>query len=171
VREERGLRLATARAGNVIGGGDWAQDRLVPDFFRAALAGEPFVVRAPDAVRPWQHVLNPLHGYMLLAERLFAGDDVAEAWNFGPALDDIRPVSWIVERLRELWPQPVDVRVQPDAEGEATYLALDSTKARDRLDWQPRWQLEEGLAATVQWHAAADAASVTRAQIERFSSS
>jgi CDP-glucose 4,6-dehydratase len=168
VRADRGLRLATARAGNVIGGGDWAPDRLVPDFFRAARAGEPFVVRAPDAVRPWQHVLNPLSGYLLLAERLFEGDDVCAGWNFGPALDDTRPVSWIVERLVSLWPEPVELRVEPDAAGEAGYLALDSSKAREQLGWAPRWDLEAGLEATVEWHAAADPEAVTRAQIERF---
>jgi CDP-glucose 4,6-dehydratase len=171
IRDARGLRLATARAGNVIGGGDWAADRLVPDFFRAALAGEPFVVRAPGAVRPWQHVLNPLSGYLVLAERLFEGESVAEAWNFGPAPDDVRPVSWVVERLRERWPEALDVRVEPDAEGEAAYLALDSGKARERLGWHPRWDLESGLDATVEWYAADDPAPVTRAQIERFSSS
>jgi CDP-glucose 4,6-dehydratase len=122
-------------------------------------------------VRPWQHVLNPLSGYLLLAERLFEGDDVAEGWNFGPALDDIRPVSWVVERLRERWPAAVDVRVEPDAAGEATYLALDSSKARGRLGWQPRWDLAAGLDATVSWYAADDQDAVTKAQIERFTGS
>jgi CDP-glucose 4,6-dehydratase len=171
LREARGLRLATVRAGNVIGGGDWSADRLVPDFFRAVLAGDEFVVRAPDAVRPWQHVLNPLSGYLTVAERLFDGEDVAGAWNFGPELDDIQPVSRVVQRLCELWPQPVSVRVQPDAAGEATYLALDSGKARNELDWRPVWDLDAGLAATVEWYVADDPDAMTRAQIERFSSS
>jgi CDP-glucose 4,6-dehydratase len=171
LRAARGLRLATVRAGNVIGGGDWSEDRLVPDFFRAVRARREFVVRAPNAVRPWQHVLNPLSGYLKVAERLSAGDDVAEAWNFGPDLDDIQPVSWVVERLCSRWPEEVAVRIQPDAEGEATYLALDSGKARERLNWRPVWDLDAGLDATVEWYAADDPDAMTRAQIERFSSS
>jgi len=114
-RQTFGGPIATARAGNVIGGGDWAADRLVPDLARAAAAGEPLILRNPDAVRPWQHVLNPLSGYLLLAERLLAGDDVAEALNFGPAPGDAQPVQWVAERIRDRWPGGgPDVRVAPD---------------------------------------------------------
>src|SRR4051812_24320220 len=106
--------LATARAGNVIGGGDWAQDRLVPDLMRAALAGRPVTVRSPDSVRPWQHVLNPLSGYLRLAERLWDdGDAFAEAWNFGPEAQDARPVAWMVEHLRRRWPAALEVHAPP----------------------------------------------------------
>ncbi|HVL94403.1 MAG TPA: CDP-glucose 4,6-dehydratase, partial [Solirubrobacteraceae bacterium] len=143
VLADRGVAVATARAGNVIGGGDWGSDRLLPDVMRAALAGEPVVLRNPDAVRPWQHVLNPLSGYLVLAEALLdtgAGGGFDEAWNFGPAAGDERPVSWVVERVRERWPE-LDARVEPDADAgkESPLLRLDSAKARERLEWAPRW--------------------------------
>ena len=169
-----GAALATVRAGNVIGGGDWAQDRLVPDLFRAALAGQPLVIRNPHAVRPWQHVLNPLSGYLAVAERLVAGE-AAEAWNFGPDAGDELPVSAVVERLRARWPGELEVRVEADAAAgkEAATLRLDSAKARERLGWSPRWDLDAGLDATTEWYAAhgrgEDARSVTLGQIERFS--
>lgn len=146
------LPIATARAGNVIGGGDWAADRLIPDVMRAHARGETVVLRNPDAVRPWQHVLNPLSGYLVLAERLLAGDDVAEAWNFGPAGDDALPVREVVERLGV----PHRVEPDPDAGKESVLLRLDSTKARDRLGWSPGWDLARGLEATEQWYAGED---------------
>jgi CDP-glucose 4,6-dehydratase len=146
-----GLPLATVRAGNAIGGGDWAPDRLVADCMRAALAGAPLTVRAPDAVRPWQHVLCPLDGYLTVAERLCDGEP-GGAWNFGP--DEERPVSWVVERLRERWPGELEVRIADDASGEAAVLRLDSTRARERLGWAPRWGVEAALDATVAWFAA-----------------
>jgi CDP-glucose 4,6-dehydratase len=138
-----GLPLATARAGNVIGGGDSGADRLVPDAMRAAAAGRPLRVRSPDAVRPWQHVLCPLHGYLLLAERAATG-----AWNFGPAAADARPVRWVADRLGVAWEHDGG-----DHPHEAGWLSLDSTKARTQLGWAPRWDLERGLAATAEWHA------------------
>jgi CDP-glucose 4,6-dehydratase len=148
-----GLPIATVRAGNVVGGGDWAPDRLVADCMRAALAGAPVAVRAPDSVRPWQHVLCPLDGYLTVAERLVGGD-AGTAWNFGP--DEERTVAWVVERLRERWPGGLDVRAaEPDAaRGEAPVLRLDSTRARERLGWAPRWDLDAALDATVAWYAA-----------------
>jgi CDP-glucose 4,6-dehydratase len=152
-----GLPLATARAGNVIGGGDWAADRLLADCMRAALAGRPVEVRAPDAVRPWQHVLAPLDGYLTVLERLLAGDpEAAAAWNFGPADDDARPVGWLVERVAARWPGGIDVAAAPAgaADGEAPMLRLDAARARGRLGWTPRWDLEAGLDATVAWYAA-----------------
>ncbi|MEA2295797.1 MAG: CDP-glucose 4,6-dehydratase [Solirubrobacteraceae bacterium] len=170
----RGVALATARAGNVIGGGDWAADRLVPDLMRAALAGEPLVLRNPDAVRPWQHVLNPLSGYLTLAERLAGADGAAyaEAWNFGPAAGDAQPVSWVVERIRERWPgEPpaVEIAADPDAGKEATLLRLDSTKAAERLGWTPGWDLAQGLDATVEWYSGpAGARERTLGQVRAF---
>ena len=167
-----GLPVATVRAGNVLGGGDWAPDRLVADFMRAALAGEPLVVRSPDAVRPWQHVLCPLEGYLAVAERLCDDDGAATAWNFGPAVGDARPVGWLVERLRERWSEPLDVRVGPGSEGEAVVLRLDATRARERLGWVPRWDLAAGLDATVSWYGAfrgeADMRTETLRQIAEF---
>jgi CDP-glucose 4,6-dehydratase len=162
-------RVATARAGNVIGGGDWGRDRLLPDLVRARESGAPVVLRHPDAVRPWQHVLGPLAGYLLLAERLAESAEWATAWNFGPAADDARPVSWLVDRMRERW--PLDVRVEPAGDGvEAPVLRLDATAARERLGWEPRLDLAAGLGATVSWHdavrAGADPRTVTLTQIE-----
>jgi CDP-glucose 4,6-dehydratase len=167
-----GVRLASARAGNVIGGGDWAADRLLPDFLRAIDAGETLVIRSPNAIRPWQHVLEPLAGYLLLAERLFTGDDVAEAWNFGPSDDDARPVSWIVDTLCARVPDAawrLDDAPQPH---EAGALKLDSAKARSRLNWRPRWRLDEALSRTLAWHLAwedgADMGAVSAAQIRDY---
>jgi CDP-glucose 4,6-dehydratase len=147
-----GLPIATVRAGNAIGGGDWAPDRLVPDVMRAALAGEPLEVRAPGALRPWQHVLCPLDGYLTVAERLYGGEEGA-AWNFGP--EDAQPVGWLVERLAELWPGPLELRAAaPDAAaGEAPVLRLDSSRARERLGWAPRWDIDAAVEATVSWYA------------------
>lgn len=167
-----GIRLATARAGNVLGGGDWSADRLVPDFLRAVAAGEPLAIRAPRSVRPWQHVLEPLSGYLLLAERLLESDRFAEAWNFGPADDDARPVGEVVDRLCSLVPEARWRRDAADHPHEAGLLRLDSTKARQRLGWRPRWGLEEALARTVSWHRAwqggADMAAFSLAQITAF---
>lgn len=149
-----GTRLASARAGNVIGGGDWAEDRLIPDIMRAALAGETLHVRNPGAIRPWQHVLNPLSGYLVLAQALWESSDFACAWNFGPADDDAREVGWIVRRMSELWPH--QLRVSHD-DGphphEARHLKLDSSRARAHLGWHPTWGLAEGLEAVVDWYA------------------
>lgn len=150
-----GVAVATARAGNVIGGGDWAADRLIPDFLRAIDAGQTLVIRSPGAIRPWQHVLEPVSGYLALAERLLQdGASFAEPWNFGPADADARPVKWIVERLVAAsagasW--QVANSPQPH---EAGYLKLDSSKARRRLAWTPRWGLEEALDRTLEWHQA-----------------
>lgn len=173
VLADHGVAVATARAGNVIGGGDWAADRLVPDLMRAALAGEPVIVRSPDAVRPWQHVLNPLSGYLTVCERLLEGQ-AAEAWNFGPAPEDELPVGRIVEQVAQRWPGGIDVRIEPDPEAakEAAALRLDSSKAREQLGWAPGWGLEEGLEATVEWFAVLPDGGGMRAktleQIEEF---
>ncbi len=150
-----GARLASARAGNVIGGGDWGEDRLVPDVMRAALAGEEAPIRNPDAVRPWQHVLSPLSGYLVLAQALWEDASLEPAFNFGPAEEDARPVGAVVARLAELWPE--GVRWRPDAgphPHEARYLALDSSLARARLGWRPLVELDRSLQSIVEWYRA-----------------
>jgi CDP-glucose 4,6-dehydratase len=164
-------RVASARAGNVIGGGDWGEDRLVPDLMRAAMNGEPARIRNRNAIRPWQHVLNPLSGYLALAQALWDSSQYACAWNFGPPEQDARPVGWVVERVSELWPQ--DLRWEEDAglhPHEANYLKLDSSMARARLGWQPPLSLEAALEATVDWYRElgerADMRAVTLGQIE-----
>ena len=151
--EPAGTHLASARAGNVIGGGDWAVDRLVPDFLRALDAGQVLTIRSPQATRPWQHVLEPLSGYLNLAEKLLTeGQGFAEAWNFGPEETDARPVQWIVEYLCS---QVADAVWQCDASPqphEANTLKLDSSKARVQLGWRPRWDLQTALGMTLGWH-------------------
>ncbi|WP_434632925.1 CDP-glucose 4,6-dehydratase [Chromobacterium sp. CV08] len=148
--------VATARAGNVIGGGDWAADRLVPDLLRAFDEGRPLAIRSPDAVRPWQHVLEPLAGYLRLAERLASGQDgAAAAWNFGPGDGSDRPVSWVADTLARL--RGEGAGWHRDGGGhphEAGLLRLDSAKARTALGWAPRWDLEAALSATLAWHQA-----------------
>ena len=168
-----GPRLASARAGNVIGGGDWGEDRLVPDMMRGALAGSTIEIRRPDAIRPWQHVLNPLSGYLVLAQALSEDPSFATGFNFGPADEDARPVAWIVDRLSERWPGPLDWKIDPGPHPhEAGWLKLDSSRARARLGWRPRWGLGETLDAIVDWYTAlqagADPRETTLAQIDAF---
>ena len=166
--------LASVRAGNVIGGGDWSVDRLVPDCVRAIAAGSSVSLRNPGAVRPWQHVLEPVGGYMELAEHLHS--DIARfarAWNFGPDNADAWPVQRVVERFMELWDANVSVDIAPGPHPhEAPHLALDCSMARGMLDWRPRTDLDDGLALTAEWYrrvlAGDDAARLTRAQIENF---
>ena len=150
---EAGVQLASVRAGNVIGGGDWATNRLIPDFLRAVDSSKSLRIRSPSAVRPWQHVLEPLSGYLLLAERLVTeGAEFAEAWNFGPEEADCKPVSWILNRLCEKVPSAnwvLDENPQPH---EAGVLKLDSVKAKTSLNWSPRWSLDTALDKTVEWH-------------------
>ena len=166
-------RVATARAGNVIGGGDWGRDRLIPDIVRAVQAGVPVRVRNPRAVRPWQHVLNPLSGFLLLVEHLWRSPSAARAWNFGPAPQDARAVSWIVQRLAALWDGALGWEPDTDARAlEASHLALDSSAARRDLGWRPAWDLEQGLERLVEWHRAqqggGDMRAISLAQIERY---
>ena len=150
-----GVAVASARAGNVIGGGDWATDRLLPDFFRAHAQGQTAEVRHPDAIRPWQHVLEPLAGYLQLAERLAeSGQALNGAWNFGPADDDARPVRWVLDYLTARVP---NARWQSEAGlqvHEAHHLKLDSSKARSQLGWSPVWNLPSALDRTIEWHSA-----------------
>jgi CDP-glucose 4,6-dehydratase len=170
---DRKMYMATVRAGNVIGGGDWAQNRLIPDCIRAHLSATPMMLRNPDAVRPWQHVLEPLHGYLLLAERLLGkdGQKYAEAWNFGPETQDMRTVGEVASQTCELLEIPVQVIAQPQ-QHEAQLLRLDSTKSKECLDWYPRWQLEQAVEETVSWYRlwidGADMLAAIRAQIEHY---
>lgn len=154
--EAGGIALATARAGNVIGGGDWAAERLVPDILGALENDEPVRIRNPHAIRPWQHVLEPLFGYLLLAERLHArGQADAEAWNFGPREEDARPVQWVVEHLCAAWGDAAAWELQSgEHPHEAGVLTLDIAKARQRLQWAPRWTLDIALTRTTEWHRA-----------------
>jgi CDP-glucose 4,6-dehydratase len=171
--DEANIQLASVRAGNVIGGGDWAADRLIPDFLCALDKGEILKIRSPNAIRPWQHVLEPLSGYLMLAEKLYEyGTTFAEAWNFGPNDDDAKSVGWIVEQLCVRIPGvhwETEILKQPH---EAGLLKLDSSKAKTRLGWAPRWSLETALNKTVEWHQALreaqDMAAVTSAQIKSF---
>ena len=146
--------IATARAGNVIGGGDWSEDRLLPDVFRSLIFGERLKIRNPDSVRPWQHALEPLAGYMKLAEKLYRGKKkFAESWNFGPAEEDSKPVGWILNEIKRIWREPVnwdiDESVQPH---EARLLKLDSAKAKNELNWLPKLSLEEAVKLTAEWY-------------------
>lgn len=150
-------QLATARAGNVLGGGDWGEDRLLPDSVRAVESGQPLELRNPHAVRPWQHVLSPLDGYLRLAEALVQdlSGQAARAWNFGPHAQDAQPASWIVERLTQLWDGELGWQLDGAANPpEAGYLALDSSAAERLLGWHPACGLDEALELVVAWHRA-----------------
>jgi len=173
--QNSGIALASARAGNVIGGGDWAADRLVPDILRAFENKQPVVIRNPHSTRPWQHVLEPLSGYLVLAEKLSEqGQAFAEGWNFGPQDDDARPVSWIVEHMVGSWAEGSSWQLDGgDHPHEAHYLKLDISKARARLDWRPRWSLDTALEHIMTWHRAWLAGEDVRAlclrQIQQYS--
>ena len=166
--------VASVRAGNVIGGGDWAVDRLIPDMVRAFEAGRSPVIRSPASVRPWQHVLEALTGYLRIAERLFDGDaHVATGWNFGPSEDDAKTVAWIVDRIATLWGVSSEWRDwQGDVPHEAGLLRLDCSKVRAELGWRPTFTIDEALERIVQWHKAVqlgeDARTVTLNQIQEF---
>ena len=169
-----GVALGSGRAGNVIGGGDWAKDRLIPDMLRAIGCGQPVQIRSPNSIRPWQHVLEPLQGYLILAQRLFNdGMDCAEGFNFGPDDSDAKPVQWIIEQLCRQWGDgatwQLDAAVAPH---EASYLKLDCSKAKGRLHWQPRWNLTQTIGHIIAWHKAhasgADMRAMCTAQINQY---
>jgi CDP-glucose 4,6-dehydratase len=169
-----GAAVASARAGNVIGGGDWAADRIVPDIVRAAARGQPVMVRHPRAVRPWQHVLEPLAGYLRLAQRLWeAPMEYAEGWNFGPDAADAVTVETVASAVTRLWGPPAGWAAdQGPHPHEAHFLQLDSAKARSRLGWRPRLGLQAALEWTVDWYKrqarGADARRLSLEQIERY---
>jgi len=150
-----GVHVVSARAGNVIGGGDWSADRIVPDALKAWQSGDRLQVRYPGAIRPWQHVLEPLSGYMRLVEHAYQGEAVTEGWNFGPNDEDVLTVGNLLERMAALWGPGAEWRSQDGQHPhEAGLLRLDSTKARTRLGWRPRFGIDEALAKTVAWHQA-----------------
>ena len=151
-RQTPQLRIATARAGNVIGGGDWAAERLVPDAIRALAAGEPIKVRNPSATRPWQHVLEPLGGYLLLAEGLTASAELADAFNFGPQLEANRSVLELVEEALLHWPGRWQDQSDPQAPHEASLLHLQIDKVHHQLGWSPRWDFSTTVERTVRWY-------------------
>jgi len=151
--EHHGVALASARAGNVIGGGDWAPFRLIPDFIRSVLDGKSIKIRHPDAVRPWQYILDPLNGYLLLVEKLWDnGPKYSEGWNFGPSENNVKPVKWIIESLSKNW--KIEIKSQPNENDfhEENFLSLDSSKARKKLGWLPKMQLDTALQWTSEWY-------------------
>lgn len=154
--EQQSTGIASARAGNVIGGGDWAKDRLVPDIIQACINQQPFYLRYPQAIRPWQHVLEPLSGYLLLAKKLYESPKkYTGSWNFGPHDKDAKTVAWIANSISQLWQNDtcweLDTKTHPH---EEKYLKLDCTKAILNLGWQPRWDINRGLQETVSWYQA-----------------
>lgn len=163
--------VATARAGNVIGGGDWSQDRLIPDLVRALATGTPLEVRSPRATRPWQHVLEPLSGYLLLGQRLLAKQrEAAAAWNFGPDATGACTVETVLCKLQEHWPQLAWTASAGDHPHEASLLQLDSDKAKELLGWRPVWPLDGALAATADWYRAylGNQAVLSRSQLDDY---
>ena len=171
--QEQGIGLASVRAGNVIGGGDWADDRLIPDILRSFERKDPIVVRNPKATRPWQHVLEPLSGYLILAQKLYKNQErYAEGWNFGPNDDDAKPVDWILDKMIAKWPNSsweVDDNSNPH---EAGFLKLDISKAKLQLGWQPVWGLSNTLERIIAWHKAwlsqEDMQTVSFKEIEEY---
>lgn len=169
-----GVSIASVRAGNVIGGGDWSSDRLIPDLLSSFKTGRAVRIRNPNAIRPWQHVLEPLRGYLMLAQRLVEGGPIfGEAWNFGPIEEDARPVGWIVDQMARRWGEGAiwqnDIGEHPH---EATYLKLDISKVRNRLQWEPTLRLTSALDMVIQWsrmlEAGADMRQVTLDQITTY---
>lgn len=150
---DRDIGLSSARAGNVIGGGDWAADRLIPDILKAFELKERVIIRNPDAIRPWQHVLEPLSGYLILIEDMYVDKAISGGWNFGPNEEDAKKVSWIVEQLAKLWGNnaswQLDSATNPH---EASYLKLDISKAKNQLNWSPNWTLDQALEKITEWH-------------------
>ena len=150
-----GIGVATARSGNAIGGGDWASDRLIPDIIRSFELNKSVIVRNPNSTRPWQHVLEPLSGYLLLAQKLYDDNqEYSESWNFGPNEKDIKPVNWILDKMISLWPNAhwsLDDNLNPH---EASFLTLNITKAKKQLDWKPIWKLDQTLESIINWHKA-----------------
>jgi CDP-glucose 4,6-dehydratase len=171
---QHGVATATVRAGNVIGGGDWAQDRLIPDILAAFEQGRKVAIRNPNSIRPWQHVMEPLRGYLTLAEQLFEhGPSFGEGWNFGPNDEDAKPVGWIVEQMAALWGSSAQWQIDTgEHPHEAHYLKLDISKARSRLDWHPALRLQDALALTIDWskqrQAGANMRQLTLAQIHAY---
>lgn len=172
--ERKGTAIATARAGNVIGGGDWAQDRLIPDFIRSIQQNKKIIIRSPHSIRPWQHVLEPLSGYLSLTEQLVTnGESFNGAWNFGPGDKDAKSVEWIVMKLCSLWGNDASYEVTPHPQShEATYLKLDISKSVALLNWHPKWSLDKAISTiidfTKSWQNKEDLRQVCVRQIEEY---
>ena len=162
-------RLQARAHGNVIGGGDWAEDRLLPDMMRSFMAGDAVTIRNPASTRPWQHVLEPLHGYLMLAEQLYDDNEYAEAWNFGPDEDDAKPVEWLADRVRDYWGPAASWSYTAAANQlhEAGFLKLNCDKAKSRLGWRPRMSLDQALLWTVEWYKCFERGDDVRALTER----
>lgn len=172
---KHGVAIASARAGNVIGGGDWANDRLIPDFIRAISQKKQVKIRNPHAIRPWQHVMEPLTGYLMLAERLYSeGTAFGEAWNFGPDDNDARNVEWVIKTICYLWGNEASYSVDSNHRQlhEANYLKLDCSKAKLKLGWHPVWSIQKALQSIVEWNKAyfngEDIKNITEKQIEEY---
>lgn len=171
---EHKVAIASARAGNVIGGGDWAADRLIPDMIKSVLKNNLIIIRNPEAIRPWQHVLDPVNGYLMLAQELFTNPIVATgAWNFGPAENEAKPVKWIVERFCEKWGQDASYEIDKNPQPhEAHYLKLDSSKARTMLRWKPVWDIDQAINRIIDFYQAytkhRDIFDVCNSQIEKY---
>ena len=171
--QDQGIGVASVRAGNVIGGGDWADDRLIPDILRSFEKNEPVVIRNPKATRPWQHVLEPLSGYLILAQKLYKDQiEYAEGWNFGPNEQDVKPVDWILDKMITKWPGSswkLDINSNPH---EADFLKLDISKAKFKLGWSPVWELSQTLEKIINWHQAwlnkEDIQAVCLTEIEEY---
>ena len=174
---EHNVAIGSGRAGNVIGGGDWAEDRLIPDMMRAIISSQPVSIRNPHSIRPWQHVLEPLSGYLSLAQKLYEeGPNYAEGWNFGPNDDDAKPVQWILDNLTKTWGDGASWKLDGgDHPHEAHYLKLDCSKAKMRLNWQPRWSLDKAVDQICVWHkahlAGADMRAMCLQQIKQYEAS
>ena len=171
--QDQGVGLASVRAGNVIGGGDWADDRLIPDILRSFENGSPVVIRNPKATRPWQHVLEPLSGYLILAQRLYEEQKkYAEGWNFGPNEQDVKPVDWILDKMILKWPDSSWKLDSNSSPHEAGFLKLDIAKAKAKLGWNPVWELSHTLEKIIGWHRAwldkEDMQAICLAEIEEY---
>jgi len=171
--QDQGIGLASARAGNVIGGGDWADDRLIPDILRSFEKGKPVVIRNPKATRPWQHVLEPLSGYLILAQKLYDDHEkYAEGWNFGPDEQDVKPVDWILDKMISKWPNSSWELDSNSNHHEAGFLKLDISKVKSKLDWEPTWELSNTLEKIIAWHLAwldkEDMQAACLAEIEEY---
>ncbi|MCF7804213.1 MAG: CDP-glucose 4,6-dehydratase [Candidatus Marinimicrobia bacterium] len=172
--EEHGVAVATARAGNVIGGGDWASDRLIPDFIRAISEQQKFKIRNPHAIRPWQHVMEPVMAYLVLARMLYLeGPHYSGAWNFGPNDDDVKNVEWIAKTICNLWGEGASYKVNTNTQPhEANYLKLDCSKAKAELNWNPKWDINMALSSIVEWNkarlAGKNVRQITERQINRY---
>jgi CDP-glucose 4,6-dehydratase len=170
------MLIAAARGGNIIGGGDWSKDRLIPDFARAVQEGRSINLRNPAATRPWQHVLCLIHGYLIILARMLEQQAfVSDAWNLGPRAGEAMSVGQVVERLRQRW-SDLDVKIEPSNLHETAYLGLDSTKAERLLGWRPAWSMAEALDKTADWYsnyqeAPGRSSTITRAQIEEYRAS